>query len=175
MSKTMKTLFHLQHWTINFYKRPSLRYNIEYWNVSWNFSIYDHATKDKPVDLVPELNINVAKDLVRMRMSIKVTDLSTNEINIEQTINLCTLNAHSVTGLVVKPVLDAIQQQANFKFQCPYKKDQHLRIKEYNLRNAFLPFKPNTRKSFGLKITEGKKLVPIMFVEFYYTKVEVYD
>jgi hypothetical protein len=58
----------LQYWTINFYKRPSLRYNIEYWNVSWNFSVYDHATKDKPVDLIPELNIAVAKDLVRMRV-----------------------------------------------------------------------------------------------------------
>jgi hypothetical protein len=32
-------------------------------NVSWDFSVYKNGTKEHPVELIPELNINVMKDL----------------------------------------------------------------------------------------------------------------
>jgi hypothetical protein len=52
-----------------FYKTPELKFNINFVNVSWDFSVYAKGTMEKPVEIIPEYNMVIMKDQTRIMVS----------------------------------------------------------------------------------------------------------
>jgi hypothetical protein len=51
------------------HKRPEVKFDINFINVSWDVSLFDKGTKEKPVEVIPEVKFHCMKQLKQFIVS----------------------------------------------------------------------------------------------------------
>ena len=110
-----------------------------------------------------------------LQWHFKAMEVSTGQVTFDYRLNICNLKSKSVTGMFMRPIMAIIENIADFKLECPFKKGTWLRTKPFNFSVPIISTlsKPNVQKLFTLTIYAGRQSIPVFAIEFPYMKIEI--
>ncbi|KAG5667665.1 hypothetical protein PVAND_015638 [Polypedilum vanderplanki] len=162
---------------IFFYKQPDLQFNINYINVSWDFTFLKNGTKEKPIEIIPGLEIVIMQDINQLQAQFYIHQRNTDQIPLNVNFNFCSISSKNAAGFFVRAIFELLLKSSNTSLKCPFKKGTIVNIANMDTKSlpASQMFNKNLLERATFLLKTGKKSTPFFSVTFYYTRVEVDD